>query len=108
MQTENSISMSGSVGVAHAAELHATTLEVIEKVKTEPVTFDFSEVRNVDASILQLLLATKSAVEDRERQMVLDSVPENVADSITAHGALSLLVEGESNTELTTRTRGNE
>lgn len=83
------ISLSGSVGVAHVAQLHATALEAISAGSS--VTFNMSETRDIDASIVQLVLATRALTQSQGLETSLVGLSEMLSDSLIRYGAEELL-----------------
>ncbi|MEL6107963.1 MAG: STAS domain-containing protein [Planctomycetota bacterium] len=78
------IPLAGSVGVAQVAELYATVTEVCA---TEAViAFDCSETRDIDASIVQLLLAVQAAAEQKGSKMELRGASDTLAELFGEYG----------------------
>ena len=91
------IPLSGSVGVAQVAELYAT---VTEACATEPViAFDCSETRDIDASIVQLLLASQAAAEEKGSKMEIRGASETLAKLLEEYGLGESLSHGDANDE---------
>ncbi|MEL6109801.1 MAG: STAS domain-containing protein [Planctomycetota bacterium] len=88
------ITLSGSIGVAEIAELHTGVVRAAEEGRK--ITFDFSETRDVDASILQLLLASSAAAKKDVATISLRGVSDSLAESFESFGAGEILsmVEG--------------
>ena len=106
MDAAEKISLSGSVGVAQVAELHASTQTII--TGGNGVHFDFTEARDIDASILQLMLATRKAAVESGVQMQLTEVSDSTAEAITGHGASCLLKPEVQSVEESTDQEGGE
>jgi anti-anti-sigma regulatory factor len=83
------IPLKGSVGVADVAELHSASLEAI--VANNAVAFDFSEATDIDASVLQLLLATHAASQEHKTNTVLTGVSDRLRKSLEGYGKPELL-----------------
>ena len=83
------IPLQGSVGVAHVAQLHTTAFEGIEAGSS--IVFDLSEARDIDASIVQLMLATQALTDSRDLETKVIGISEMLSDSLTKFGAEELL-----------------
>ena len=88
------ITLSGSIGVAEIAELHTGVVRAAEEGRK--ITFDFSETRDVDASILQLLLASSAAAKKDVATISLRGVSDSLAESFESFGAGEILSMVES------------
>ncbi|MCC9601208.1 STAS domain-containing protein [Stieleria sp. JC731] len=88
METIN-IPLSGSIGVAQAEQLHASIREGLQS--GDVLQFDFTDARDVDASILQLLIAAKAACEESEKSVQWIGVSEQLANSLQRSGADEIL-----------------
>ncbi|MEO1528050.1 MAG: STAS domain-containing protein [Planctomycetota bacterium] len=78
------IPLSGSVGVAHVAELYAT---VTEACGTESaIAFDCTETRDIDASIVQVLLAVKALADEKGRDVEFLGPSETFSNLLTEYG----------------------
>ncbi|MDM4017265.1 STAS domain-containing protein [Roseiconus lacunae] len=89
METIN-IPFVGSVGVAHAEQLHALIREALQSGGT--LQLDFSEAHDIDASILQLLIAAQAAAEDSDSTTIeWQGVTQQLANSFERAGASSFL-----------------
>ena len=88
------IPLAGSVGVAQVEQLHATVKNSVES--QEPIALDFSEVRDIDASILQLMLAMQKASRDSAAQAEFTGFSDAFAEMLRSNGAEKLMAgEGE-------------
>ena len=90
------IPLAGSVGVAQVAELYAT---VAEACATEAViAFECSETRDIDASIVQLLLAVQAAAEQKGSKMELRGASDTLAKLFGDYGLGDCLTAAEAET----------
>lgn len=83
------IELTGSVGVAQIAELHAKVQEASSA--GSEVTLDFGEVRSIDASVLQLLLASKQAMDQGAGMVSLRGLSDQLIESLESFGAGEVL-----------------
>lgn len=83
------IPLPGSVGVAHVAQLHTTALQGIEAGSS--VVFDMSETRDMDASIVQLILAARTLTESRDLETKITGLSDSLSASLSKVGADALL-----------------
>ncbi|OYP39138.1 lipid asymmetry maintenance protein MlaB [Rhodopirellula sp. MGV] len=88
METIN-IPLVGSIGVAQAEQLHASIREALQS--GDKLQLDFTEARDVDASILQLLIAAQAACEESDKSIEWIGVSEQLANSLKRAGAEELL-----------------
>ena len=82
------IPLTGSPSVAQAATLHTTVQDAF--ADEGAVAFDLSELRSLDASILQLLLAAQTAAKASGGHVQLVDVSESLAQLLESCGALQL------------------
>jgi anti-anti-sigma regulatory factor len=94
MSRTTTIKLTGSVGVAQVGALRDTAREAL--LAGEAVVFDCGELRDVDASILQLMFATRGAAAEQQLSMDLAGVSDALAKSIENYGASAVLTPSES------------
>ena len=83
------IPLAGSVGVPQVEQLHATIKTAVDS--REPVALDFSEVRDIDTSILQLMLAAKAAAQSGDAQVEFTDFTDSFSQMLKSNGAEKLL-----------------
>ena len=82
-------SLEGSVGVAQVEQLHASVHEAVQS--EQAVELDLSEVRDIDGSILQLILATEAATSERGLEFALTGLSDSLKQLLTFNGAETVL-----------------
>lgn len=87
--TSSLISLPKAATVAHAACLHADVNEAL--TSGQPLAFDAAQTESIDAAVLQLLLAARTAADSRQLDFTLLNVPDPLARTLEAAGAASLL-----------------
>lgn len=87
--TSSWISLPKAATVAHAACLHADVNEAL--TSGHPLAFDAAQTESIDAAVLQLLLAARTAAGSRQLDFTLKNVPAPLARTLEAAGAASLL-----------------
>lgn len=83
------ISLPEAATVAHSACLHADVNEAL--TSGQSIVFDADQTETIDAAVLQLLPATRTAASSRQLDFALLNVPEQLARTLDAAGAVSLL-----------------
>ena len=89
MNEADGFELKGSLGVASITELHDQSCRALENDGN--VEVDMSAVTNVDASVIQLLLATKKRSAELNSQFILKEIPESVQSVMSQGGALQAL-----------------
>ena len=106
MVAAEKISLSGSVGVAQAADVYSSVQTGI--AGGNAVEFNLADVRDIDASILQLFIAAQKAAAEHGTEALLTDLPESIVRSFASHGASILLPDGHSLTDEADRMAGDE
>ena len=96
MGTSN-ITLNGSVGAAQVSELHAAALEAVQSGET--VTFDCKNATDIDASVLQVMLATHAATEERGTHTELADASESLIKLVQDHGGSQLVMRAATSTD---------
>lgn len=99
-------SLEGSVGVAQVEQLHASVQEAVQG--DQAVELDLSEVRDIDGSILQLILATEAATTERGIDFALTGLSDSLQEMLTFNGAKATLANVRAESPSETVDEGNE
>lgn len=94
MNEADGFELKGSIGVASIAELHEQSCRALEQ--EGDVEIDMSAVTDIDASVIQLLLATKKRSAELKSNCVLKELPDSVRSVMSQGGALQALENSES------------
>lgn len=79
------IALEGSVRASQIGELYAATQHAIEN--QQQITFDFQKTTDIDASVLQLLIATNEVAGER---FLITGVSSDLAATLRRYGIAEL------------------
>lgn len=83
------VEMEGSVGVGQVAQLHASVRDALEQ--NAELHIECGTADDIDTSILQLMMATRVAADQRGCRATFDNVSEYLTQVIEDLGVMYLL-----------------
>ena len=88
METKT-IELKGSIGVSHVEQLHSEVNAAMQL--GQAIRFDYQSANDIDASIMQLMIAARTAAIEYGTQIEFAHVSDQLATSLQSHGASFLV-----------------
>ena len=76
----NSLSLSGDCTIYEISEIHQQVLQAWKKKKG--LTLDLSEVADIDASFMQLLLSCRQSAQQQQQLFELKNIPQQLSEKL--------------------------
>lgn len=87
--SENSIALQGSLDVTTVSTMHSQWVDCLSA--DESIRIDMADVTNIDASVIQLILASQKHAAENGKSFGMDHLSAPVERSLESSGALKLL-----------------
>lgn len=85
----NNLSLEGALDVTTVSQLHGQFVEQLHDDR--PLSLDMKDVTSIDASVIQLILASQKHADEQGKPFGMHHLPAPVERSLEASGALELL-----------------